>query len=552
LKRWNTVRKSILFIILGSLLFVVSNVSAQEVIPREIARIPHVIPTADELANPSLYRPKYDNVYMPPNSELPPPPVDVVRPGEFDLADSTLISVLNQGTAFGEMWGSMVKVYAGVGHVWIITTTAGKAWIAPFLDTAGADPDNYSFIHYPIDSIWVRDSGPEFVVAPDGTRHVIDASYSGRALDDAIPIRVGASDWISTDGSPLDVHTHIHGLSGGNIMTDGAGTCFFSDIIYGYEKPNSWSDEDVNDHMEEYYGCKQIIVLTPIQRDSTQHIDLYAKLVDSTSILLGEFAPDTRFPEDYENQEANLAIIEATTNLDGDPWTVTRLPMLEPYKPGFGWVYRTYMNSEIFNNTVAMPSYYTVRKAKLHLGTPEETDETAEHLLNQEAAAIAAYETARPGVIVTPIDSDHIIAQGGAIHCISHEVAIESGGDWEPPEMFCGDKIINGDEECDLSEFGEATCESMGYDSGKLKCDHSCKFDVAKCAYDEPQPDGGADADADSDADTDTDTDSDADEDAGTADADSDTDTDTETDNNGDSGLVQDAGDDDSDDSSCN
>jgi hypothetical protein len=132
--------------------------------------------------------------------------------------------------------------------------------------------------------------------------------------------------------------------------------------------------------------------------------------------------------------------------------------MLEPYlyEETWGgetyqyWVYRSYMNSQIFNDHVAMPSYYA-----------PQGDETADGLLDKEAEAIAAYETARPGVEVFPIDADTIITMAGAMHCITHEI---------PEEI------------------------------------------------DVPEPDAGADAGTDADTDTDADADADAGaDDAGTA-----------------------------------
>ncbi|MCP4678860.1 MAG: agmatine deiminase family protein [Deltaproteobacteria bacterium] len=498
------------------LLTVASFVGAEEQLPREVLRIPHVIPTADELSNPALYRPFYKSVYIPPRSVLPPPPEDVVRPGEFDKMDATIISVLNYGPQYAKMWQEMIKIFAEEAYVWIIATSAAKTWIEKQLSSTNVSQDSYAFLSYPINDIWVRDYGPEFVIATDGTRHIVDASYSERPLDDAIPGRIGASNWINTDGLPMEVHAHEHMIAGGNIMTDGAGTCFFSDIIYGYEKPGGWSDDDVDTHLKQYLGCQQIIVLKPIARDGTLHIDLYAKVLSPTAILLGQFSPDTHFSGDYTTQEENLAILESTTNLSGEPWTVTRIPMLEPYKDGQWWVYRSYLNSQVIHNRVAMPSYYQVQDVSL----PEGGEENAQYLLDKEAEAIEAYETAVPGIEVTPIDADHIIYLGGAIHCISHEIPAEEGG-WEPPDSVCGDGVITGEEDCDLNDLGDVTCESLGYDFGDLACKDNCAFDETNCDYSssgdtDTDTDSDSDSDGDTDTDTDVDTDTDADEDAGT------------------------------------
>jgi agmatine/peptidylarginine deiminase len=449
-----------------------------------------VLPTADEIANPHLYHPRMsDRFVQPPPMWGPPPPAGSVRPGEFDPADSTVITIVNYNQEHLEMWVDMLEVYSQAGHTWIITTPQTKDVMEEMFGEAGIPADSYAYLNYPHNDIWVRDYGPEFAVAPDGERFIFDAQYhTGRPLDDVVPIRIGASDWINSDGSPMVVNTVEHMLSGGNVMSDGAGTCFFSHIIYGYEMPSGWTQEDVDELMAEYMGCEQVIVLNPICMDSTGHIDLYSKVMDTTSILLGEFQPDTHFdgtadagyeghcgsstPEDYQDQEDNLATLEASTNLSDEPFTVTRIPVLEPYENGWGgWTYRTYLNSELFNDHVAMPSYYQTQGIY-----------TAEELLDLEAAAILAYETARPGVVVTAISADHIIDAGGAIHCISHEIPAEEGGTWEPPAEYCGDGIINGDEECDGEDLAGLTCED--YDAGYgdyLMCDENCNIVADGC-----------------------------------------------------------------------
>jgi agmatine/peptidylarginine deiminase len=471
---------------------VVAAADPAEVAPLDAQRIPHAFVTPDELANPQLYHPRLDREYLPPQLPNPAPPPDgSIRPGEFDEMDSVIIAPLNYGASFVDMYEEMVVAYAAAGHVWIIASDSYRALFEPRLQGAGVPSDAYSYLNYPVDTIWIRDYGPEFAVDPEGVRHMWDADYgSTRPLDDAIPLLMAAGDWMSSDGAPMDVMVSTeHGLSGGNIMSDGAGTCFFSDIVYGYEKPAGWTQDDVDALMQEYLGCEKIIVLNPICLDGTGHIDLYAKVMAPTSILLGQYPADTHFagatesgvgagycatphtPNDYQDQEDNLAILEASTNVAGDPWTITRLPMPEPYYDGAYWVYRSYMNSQVFNGAVAMPSYYD-----------PQGDETADDLLDMEAAAIAAYEAAAPGVVVTPIDSDHIIGMAGAMHCITHEIPAEAGGGWVAPDAYCGDGVVNGGEECDGDDFGDTTCADYGLGLGPdLLCGTDCMIDTSGC-----------------------------------------------------------------------
>lgn len=472
--------------------------------------IPNVIPSADELANPELYR-DVTLGYAPPPVYAAPPPAGARHPGEFERSDATLMAIVDWGSEeLLTMWVEMAGVYAQAGFVWIVTFQNWTIEGFPArLEEAGVPGDRYDFIDYPLDSFWIRDYGPEFVYDGAGLRHIVDGSYVGRPLDDAIPSYVAASDWIGSDGSPLELHAHGHHMAGGNYMTDGAGTCFVSDIVYGYEKPSGWSDADVDAMLEEYMGCEKTYVLAPIARDTTGHVDLYSKLVGPRAMLLGEFPQDTAFPEDYTTMENNLAILEAATNVSGEGFTITRVPMLEPYEgevAGVSWVYRSYLNSEIVNDYVAMPTYHA----------PKAEGEDEAFLLGKEAEAIAAYEAANPASAgkVFPILSDAIIGYAGAIHCISHEVPEEAGGEWAAPSEYCGDSVVQEGEDCERGDLAGESCESLGYEGGTLRCGPGCVFAVSGCTGD-----GGAPVDTDSGTDTvsDAGTESDAGADASLA-----------------------------------
>lgn len=50
-----------------------------------------------------------------------------------------------------------------------------------------------------------------------------------------------------------------------------------------------------------------------------------------------------------------------------------------------------------------------------------------------------------------------------------------------PP--ICGDNVKNGTDECDGTDFGTATCQTLGFDGGTLSCDGSCVIDTSGCFY---------------------------------------------------------------------
>ncbi|MBI2102214.1 hypothetical protein HYT55_00095 [Candidatus Woesearchaeota archaeon] len=60
-----------------------------------------------------------------------------------------------------------------------------------------------------------------------------------------------------------------------------------------------------------------------------------------------------------------------------------------------------------------------------------------------------------------------------------------TGGVWQSIGSFCGDKVKDNNEECDITgvgpDFGGTTCQSKGYNGGTLKCSNQCTLDASGC-----------------------------------------------------------------------
>ncbi len=53
---------------------------------------------------------------------------------------------------------------------------------------------------------------------------------------------------------------------------------------------------------------------------------------------------------------------------------------------------------------------------------------------------------------------------------------------------ICGNKIIEGGEDCEGDDLNGETCLSLGYASGDLSCDIACTFDTSNCVAPTPTP----------------------------------------------------------------
>jgi len=61
-------------------------------------------------------------------------------------------------------------------------------------------------------------------------------------------------------------------------------------------------------------------------------------------------------------------------------------------------------------------------------------------------------------------------------YCCGGETYVEP-----KPSATCGNGVIEGNEYCDGSNIGWRTCQTMGYESGTLKCASDCQFDRSAC-----------------------------------------------------------------------
>lgn len=50
-----------------------------------------------------------------------------------------------------------------------------------------------------------------------------------------------------------------------------------------------------------------------------------------------------------------------------------------------------------------------------------------------------------------------------------------------PPPPECGDGVIQEGEDCDGSDQGTGTCQSMGFDMGRIVCSSTCTYDTSLC-----------------------------------------------------------------------
>lgn len=279
-----------------------------------------------------------------------------------------------------------------------------------------ASLDNITIIDNPMNTVWIRDYGPNTVYGNGvDDRLIVDWIYNRpRPDDDASPQVIADElgiDLYETTAEPYDLMN-----TGGNFMSDGFGTGFASNLIvdensggntwWGTQYPDQ-SVEEIEGILADFMGLHTYVRMENLPYDGIHHIDMHMKLLDESTLLVSEYPAGVA---DGPQIEANLQyVLSNFTTKWGTPFNVIRIPSPPEYGDGYpnqGGDYLTYSNATFVNNTILLPTYYQ----------------------QYDTTAIRIWEEAMPGYNVVGIDCDSqgedLIRLSGAIHCITHSVGV--------------------------------------------------------------------------------------------------------------------------------
>lgn len=291
---------------------------------------------------------------------------------------------------------------------YLTSTNAGGA--------AYSNLNGITIIPYDINTIWMRDYAANPVYKNEVDSLVlVDWLYNRpRPEDDASPTIIADElglELYETSVAPYDLLN-----TGGNYMSDGFGMAFASELILDENDGDgdfnifypTHDEAEINNIMQEFMGINNYIKMPTLPYDGIHHIDMHMKLVDERTLLVGEY-PDN--VADGPQINANIEYVLSNYNSTfGSPFRVVRIPMPDSQSglfPDEGASYRTYTNAIFVNKTIIFPTYR------------EQYDTTAYRIWGEIC----------PGYNLVGIDCDNnnsnIIAQSGAIHCITQTVGVE-------------------------------------------------------------------------------------------------------------------------------
>jgi agmatine deiminase len=259
--------------------------------------------------------------------------------------------------------------------------------------------DRVAIVEAKLDDAWMRDIGPTFVRAPEGTLLGVnwifngwgDQSWAEWTNDAEIGRAVLASADVPVISSTLT-------NEGGGIHTNGDGTVLVTETVQLDPGRNpGWTREQVERELFDTLGATRFVWLPRgLTRDYDEfgtrgHVDIVAAFCNPTTVLYH----DQRNPEhpDFAVSE------EVRTILEAEGFELIAVPAPETLRDDEGFVDYSYINHYVCNGAVIL------------CGFDDPNDEVAKGIL----------EKAYPGRTVELVDARALFARGGGIHCITQQ-----------------------------------------------------------------------------------------------------------------------------------
>jgi agmatine/peptidylarginine deiminase len=340
---------------------------------------------------------------------------------------------LNDNSEMAAIFTKLAKAIDDNAEVWInIFKAEDSTAIKNYLAKNNSTLRHARFFVNQGNSYWYRDCGPvAFYYGPQDSVGFIDFEYyGGRPLDDSIPIKIGR-----LAGYP--VFTTSLEYEGGNLLLDGCGNLFASNVIYrlngdtlgpyhynptsktlSMPKKAALTQQQVMDSLKLFLNLKRMTILPRLKFDGgTGHIDLYADLRDENNFVFSQMPSQMKNFTDYPIISQNISTMMAFTRSDSSIFRKSMIPF--PRKDNGSWYTsdanyqtytRTYSNHLFINKTIIEPVF-----ADSNSGDKANIQKDLDSI-----------KMKYPGYTIVTIDCRAFDGMGGAIHCITKQIPADN------------------------------------------------------------------------------------------------------------------------------
>jgi hypothetical protein len=227
---------------------------------------------------------------------------------------------------------------------------------------------------------------------------------------------------------PLTLHYLGILMDGGNLITDGRGTCFLTDVVLD---KNDGNEQRVRDELREKAGCARTVLLAAPQRlDFLQHVDTLLYFADPQNVIL---SMPTLYPSDRQGESRNIETLlslgykvhrvpRKTASITYANLLTTRQNV---YVPQYS-IYQVESDEQLEINriveTLDRERFRSLLVDYLKRPVKTETVRDDPELAIQNRRALEVVQRLFPQKRVVPVNSDETNQRKGSWHCWSHEL----------------------------------------------------------------------------------------------------------------------------------
>ncbi|MEJ8573874.1 agmatine deiminase family protein [Microbaculum marinum] len=316
----------------------------------------------------------------------------------------TLLEGIGPQKAFAA-WASVANAIADFEPVVMVVppgrTEEARRYLSAAVET----------VEQPLGDSWMRDFGPTFVIADDGTLAGVDWTFNGwggRTFPEASADAEVAAFVCRQAGAERLPSKLVN--EGGGIHVDGEGTLLLTESVQLNRNRNpSWTREEIEAELHRRLGTETAIWLPRgLVADTSAfgtdgHIDTLACFV-RPGVVVAHGQPDPGHP-DHETSRENIEILKGSTDAKGRRLEVIVLDApAERYLDGEP-LSCSYVNFSFVNGGVVLCGFDDPK----------------------DAETVAIFERLFPDRRIVQVPATPIFEGGGGIHCITQqEPAVEA------------------------------------------------------------------------------------------------------------------------------
>ena len=259
-----------------------------------------------------------------------------------------------------------------------------------------------TLIETPLNDIWIRDTGPTFVLNANQQLRVVDLNFNGWGEKQDFDDDTRVAEFLAKQSKATHLTTYIVG-EGGGIEVDGVGTAIITESCFVNDNRNpDVTKNAIESELKRLLGLKKIFWIPGVRgKDITDgHTDFYGRFVRPGVVVVGLEMDRQSF--DFDVTRQHLEILRNAVDARGQRLDVHILESPGSIRPEVQTVdfAAGYINFYVANGLVIAPKF---------------GDATADGKCHELLTKLFPKRT------IIQLNIDAIAAGGGGIHCATQQ-----------------------------------------------------------------------------------------------------------------------------------